>query len=179
MSLATLATRHLDLVPLGPAHGALYIALYTDPRVMARIGTPLDIDAARRAFGVAVRANVRAPAQRRTWAIIERGGARPLGIAALMRREADSEMGLMLRPAGWNALYSHEAIDALVAHAFDDLGITRLTGFCQAGHAERMSRRLLEPHGFVEAASDRPGSACRALDRGAWTRPVGSAPGAG
>lgn len=172
---ASLSTAHLELAPLAlaPAHESLYVALYTDPRVMARIAAPLESGAAARAFRRTVAANA-VPGARRTWAVAERSTGTALGIAALLPRTHDIEMGLMLLPRGWNARYSHEVIDALVAHAFDDLGVDRLTGICQAGPAERMSRRLLTPHGFVDAAPDREGTARWVLERGAWSRPVGS-----
>ena len=97
----------------------------------------------------------------------------------MIRRAQDTELGLMLLPAGWNARYSHEVIDALVAHAFDDLGIDRLVGICRAGANERMSRRLLGARGFGDVAPDRPGTAQWALDRGDWLRPVGMPPAPG
>ena len=179
MTLATLSTPHLSMPPLQARHEALYVALYADPRVMSRIAAPLAADEARRAFAAAMSALNDPDPALRTWAVIERGSGRALGIGATIRRAQDTELGLMLLPAGWNARYSHEVIDALVAHAFDDLGVDRLVGICRAGANERMSRRLLRAHGFVDVPPDRPGTAQWALDRGGWLRPVGMPPAPG
>ena len=116
---------------------------------------------------------------RRTWAATLRSSAEPVGIGALARRAHDTELGVMLLPTAWNGRYSHEVIDALVAHAFDDLGIDVLTGICQAGPNERMSRRLLEAHGFRVAPPDRPGTARWTLAGEHWARPIGSAASSG
>ena len=179
MTLATLSTPHLSMPPLQARHEALYTALYADPRVMSRIAAPLAPDEARRAFAAALSALDDPEPALRTWAVLERDTGRALGIGAMIRRERDTELGLMLLPAAWNARYSHEVIDALVAHAFDDLGIERLVGICRAGANERMSRRLLRAHGFVDVPPDRPGTAQWALNRGDWLRPVGMPPAAG
>ncbi|HZX79445.1 MAG TPA: GNAT family N-acetyltransferase [Lysobacter sp.] len=160
--------------PLQARHEALYTTLYTDPRVMSRIGAPLSPTHASRAFAAALAALREPDPALRTWALHEHETGRALGIGAMLRREHDVEIGLMLLPAGWNARYSHEVIDALVAHAFDELGIERLVGICRAGPNERMSRRLLQAHGFRDVAPERPGTAQWALDRPGWLRPVGT-----
>ncbi len=179
MSLATLSTPHLSMPPLQARHEALYVALYADPRVMARIAAPLAPGEARRAFAAAMSALNDSDPALRTWAVLERDTGRALGIGAVIPRARDTELGVMLLPAAWNARYSHEVIDALVAHAFDGLGIDRLVGICRAGANERMSRRLLRAHGFVDVTPDRPGTAQWALDRGDWLQPVGMPPAAG
>ncbi|TBR13276.1 MAG: N-acetyltransferase [Lysobacter sp.] len=173
MPLPTLSTANLDLSPLIDAHEGLYRALYCCPRVMARIAPPLDEGAASRAFRAVVGANEADEPACRVWAVTERSTRRDVGIGALLHRAPDTEMGLMLLPAAWNARYSHEVIEALVTHAFDDLAIDRLSGMCQAGPNERMSRRLLCAQGFVDAPPDRPGTARWILDHDRWRRPVG------
>ena len=169
----TLSTPGLTLTVLDETHEGLYRALYSNPRVMARIAAPLDDAALSRAFRRALLAASAQPPTERTWVATERATGRGVGIGALIARASDTEIGLMLMPFAWNARYSLELIDALIAHAFDDLGIDRLTGVCRVGPNERMSRRLLLPHGFVPASPDRPATARWVLDRSAWRRPVG------
>lgn len=174
MPAPPLTTPSLRLEPLNNTHRALYRALYTNPRVMARIGAPLDEHAADAAFARAVRAQQTSRPGHHTWAVHVRSTGASAGVGALVGRQHDTELGLMLLPMAWNARYSHEVIDALVVHAFNGLGIDVLTGICQAGPNERMSSRLLGPHGFQPAAPDRPGTARWSLERRCWTPPIGS-----
>lgn len=178
MDALDLITPDLRLRLLTQADRALYCALHTSPRVMARIAATMTPPDAARAFDAARSHNARARPGHRTWAVVESASGRGIGIGALLRDGAEVEAGVMLLPRAWNARWSAEVLQALIDCAFDRLNAEGVVGVCRAGPNERMARRLLAPHGFVAVAPVHPHTARWRLARAA-ARPcaaVGSAP---
>ena len=166
----TTASYTTDLRPLRDDDQPLYLALYTCPRVMARIGPPLDAGRATGAFRKVMAHNRSDVPGHRTWAVVDTATGRALGIAALHREGGVAEAGIMLLPAAWDGRRSHAVMDRRVLHAFDVAGVERLIGVCLRGANERMSRRLLQPYGFAEEPPPgRPGTVQRGLDRARWS----------
>lgn len=66
----------------------------------------------------------------------------------------DLEVGYWLGSAHWDCGYASEALDALIHHAFDELG--RKVLWCGFFEGNMRSRRCIEKHGFefLEAYSD-------------------------
>ncbi len=62
-------------------------------------------------------------------------------------QEASAELGFMLHPDHWGAGLASEAVGAVIAHAFDALGLVRLAAVAQS--ANRAAVRVLEKNGFV------------------------------
>jgi hypothetical protein len=163
--MAALVTDRLRLRLLAPRDAALFVGLYTDAAVMARIMPPLDVAAATRAFEAACRHNGRANPGHRHWAIEARDDGRGLGIAALLREGTRAELGVMLRPEAWNRRVSGEAFAALLPHAFEDPTLALIDAQRpDDDHALRIDR-LLAPFGFIRGPATRPGCARWLLPR--------------
>lgn len=162
------ARLELRLLAHGDADAALYRRLYTCPRVMAHIGTPLQPAAADRAFAAAVAHNARTAPGHRTFAVFDRDDGGEVGIGALARAGDRAEIGLMLLPAAWDGRRSHEVLDALVAYGFGPMALAALDAACRAGPNVRPSRRLVAPYGFAEVAPGRPGTVQWRLARADW-----------
>jgi RimJ/RimL family protein N-acetyltransferase len=154
----TLLTDRLALRLLGAQDAALYRSLYTCPRVMARIGTPLTDAAAGRAFAAALAHNGRDTPGHRTFAAFDRATGSAVGIAALARAGGRAEIGLMLLPRAWDGRRSHEVLDALVAYGFGPMALDVLDAACREGPNVRPGRRLVQPYGFVEVPAGRRGT---------------------
>lgn len=72
----------------------------------------------------------------------------PAGICGLFRREglADADLGFALLPGYCGLGYAREAADAVIAHARNDLGLTRLTAIVAPDNAP--SRSLISKLGL-------------------------------
>jgi RimJ/RimL family protein N-acetyltransferase len=110
--------------PLATAHAGLYCRLYGDPTVMHLIGTPLSREAAMQAFQRAL-AQTGVPSPRaHYW--IARDVSGDCGLLALLQdrgQAGTAETGILLLPIMAGQGYAREALAALVAHAFSDLGV--------------------------------------------------------
>lgn len=168
VATAAIAQGGMTLRLLDERDRALYLALYTCPRVMRHIGAPLSEPDATAAFARTVAHNLRASPGHRTFAIDGPGGA--AGIGALHRAGARAEIGLMLLPSKWDGRHSHRAMQALAAHAFDAMALQALDAVCRLGPNVRPCMRLVAPLGFVDAHAVRPGTRQWQLTRARWQR---------
>lgn len=164
-------TPNAVLRALGPGDEALYCALYTDPAVMARIGVPLSLPAAQRAFATACRRNTCPEARERYWAVLDRATGEVLGMLALIAGSADHgdvELGVMLLPAAQGRGLARELNHAVVAHAFSPggWGLHRLWARHAPGHGAAAAvlaasgfrpGPLLGAHATVERTREGPG----------------------
>ena len=129
--IATLRSERLLIAPLIADDLGFYVSLYTDPATMTWIGTPMSPAAAARSLAVAVRCNAQVPLRRLTWTLTDTQHGMQVGLLALIRDAADlaadaAEVGAIIPPPQQNHGYAAEAISALAAHAFAELGIRRL-----------------------------------------------------
>jgi [ribosomal protein S5]-alanine N-acetyltransferase len=86
----------------------------------------------------------------RQFVMIERDGARPVGAIVLFNVDASNrraELGYVLGRADWGRGLMREALDAFVAHAFDDLELRRIEAFADPRNVA--SHRLLLATGFA------------------------------
>jgi len=80
------------------------------------------------------------------WTLIQDGQA--IGSVDLSLVESGSaELGFLIRPDRWGQGLASEAVGAVIAHAFDGLGLARLAAAVQA--ANRAAARVLEKNGFT------------------------------
>jgi [ribosomal protein S5]-alanine N-acetyltransferase len=146
-----LTTARLHLRPftaddLEPIH-----AIYADPEVMRFVGhgahrTIEDTANALRIYGdvlARVGYSFLAVVERESGALVGDGGLHPLG-----GRGPDVELGYTLARSAWGRGYATEIGQALVAHAFDVLGVDRVVA--QVEPANHASRRVLEKLGMSE-----------------------------
>jgi RimJ/RimL family protein N-acetyltransferase len=66
-------------------------------------------------------------------------------------QSGSAELGFMLRPELWGQGLASEAVGAVIAHAFDGLGLTRLAAAVQS--ANRAAARVLEKNSFTRIES--------------------------
>lgn len=88
---------------IGPGDEELYIALYTDPAVMAHIGQTVTVAEAGEKFRAALEHNANPVIRARYWHLSSVTQQAPVGIFALVRdpdQSKSAELGLMLLP-GW------------------------------------------------------------------------------
>ena len=85
----------------------------------------------------------------------------PIGVCGLLKREPlpDVDIGFALLPRYWSRGYAYEAASAVMAHARDPLGLTRVLGITKPDN--HGSIRLLEKLGLrfermVRLADDEP-----------------------
>ena len=136
---------------------ALAQALWGDPRVMRYLDVRGALDEA------AVRARLDAEIETERahgiqyWPIFLRDGGAHIGACGLRPRDGKStdvelELGFQLRPPCWGRGLAVEAARAVIAHAFDRLGI----GALFAGHhpENEASRAVLEKLGFTRTGEE-------------------------
>lgn len=129
--ILTLRSERLLIAPLVAADLGFYVSLYTDAATMTWIGTPMTPAAAARSLAVAVRCHTQTPLRRHSWTLTDTQRGLQVGLLALIRDAADlaadaAEVGAIIPPPQQNRGYAAEAISALAAHAFADLGIRQL-----------------------------------------------------
>lgn len=144
-----LTTRRLHLRPFTLAdHDAIH-AIYADREVMRYVGTgahatPAETAAALRTYGdVLARRGYSflAVTEREDGAIVGDAGLHPFGGGG-----PDVELGYTLARDAWGKGYATEAGEALVGHALETLGLSRVVA--QVEPANAASRRVLEKLGM-------------------------------
>ncbi|WP_181952517.1 GNAT family N-acetyltransferase [Vulcaniibacterium gelatinicum] len=162
-------TARLHLRPLAADDAALYVALYTDPAVMAHVAAPMTGEAARRSFEKACARNRESPPRWQRWAIRARGSGEAVGLCGLFRdadREDSAEIGVMLLPAWQGRGVAAEVIAAFAARAFDPAApwpLARLWARHAAGNTPM--GRVLARLGFRPIPSDIDDERCWELSR--------------
>jgi RimJ/RimL family protein N-acetyltransferase len=143
-----LTTERLHLRPFTDADRLAIHAVYADPEVMRHVGhgahrTIEETVAALRVYGEVL--------ERRGFsflAVTERDGGALVGDAGLYPLGDDVELGYTLARSAWGRGYATELGRALVAHAFEVLGASRVVAQVEPGNAG--SRRVLEKLGMTE-----------------------------
>ena len=80
------------------------------------------------------------------WTLIRDG--EPIGSIDLsLIEQGSAEIGFLIHPLHWGQGLASEAAEAVIAHAFEALGLTRLAAVTQT--ANRAAARVLEKNGFV------------------------------
>ena len=123
---------------------------HDDPRVRATrsVHEPADDDWARRRLGGTMGRDGD------SLALLVCDGDDPVGLVYLVREDPNAhtrrlgELAYWIAPDEWGNGYATAAADRLVAHAYDDLGLHRVTASAFADNAA--SRRVLESVGFEE-----------------------------
>ena len=140
MSVAghTLETQRLDLRWLTPGDAGLMLAIWNDPGFLEHVG-----DRGIRTVDEAERALIEGPLRLYRehgygpYRLSLRGTDTAIGICGLFRRDGldDPDIGFALLPEYCGKGYAEEAARAVVAHARDGLGLTRLTAIVSPGNA--------------------------------------------
>lgn len=172
-----LQTSRLHLRPLVDTDQDFYCRLYADPAVMARVGTPLSLEAARGAFVRVLRQIAAKPPRAHYWVLCESGTQAVIGLIALVfdrDDRASAEVGVLLLPNAQRQGYATEAITVLVDKVFAELGISRLWTRHAPGHVAMT--RLMCSLGFTQcvdlsAAVDNPTMERWQLLLGNWQSP--------
>lgn len=143
-----LESDRLILRPLAESDAAAIMALDADPRVIRHTKAGLDGAAADPAAMLA-----RALAHRRArpgfgfWAAEMRADGAFIGwFHLLAAAEGEAELGFRLRHAVWGRGYATEGARALIEHAFDTLGVARVSASALA--ANPASIRVMEKVGL-------------------------------
>ena len=125
VTIPTLRTERLDLVPPHYSHLATYEALYGSPEVMRHIAEPIDKQAAARLL--AAHAGSWVLHGFGGWCVEERATRAVIGIAGLKRLEQgeDVEVGWIIEPSAWGRGYATEAAREVIQYAFEQIGALR------------------------------------------------------
>jgi [ribosomal protein S5]-alanine N-acetyltransferase len=151
---------------------ALYVALYTDPTVMAHVGPPMAQGDAGAAFEKVLQHNRNPAARARYWRLSHTASGEAIGLFALVRDAADAvdaEVGVMLLPAWQNRGAGVRALEGVVDGVMSGRwlpGIDVLIGRHAADNPN--AGRLTEALGFRRGAEDAAGRVVWRLDRGLW-----------
>ena len=88
------------------------------------------------------------------WRVSLKGGG-PIGMCGLLKRDTlpDVDIGYAFLAASWGNGYAREAVDAVVQHARERLGLARLLAIVSPGNDR--SVRLLDRAGFEAAGTTR------------------------
>jgi RimJ/RimL family protein N-acetyltransferase len=147
--MTILTTARLRLEPVADAHFDELLAMNGIPEVMRYItGKP---DTPDDTLGMIARAKARwAAFGFTTWAIFEAGGARLIGLCAIMHLGGDPanslELGWRLRPEAWGKGYASEATRRIAQFAFDELDAQSVCAVCDPDNLA--SRRVMERLGM-------------------------------
>jgi [ribosomal protein S5]-alanine N-acetyltransferase len=146
-----LETARLSLRPFAADDRGAIHAVYADPEVMRYVGhgahrTPAETARALRGYADSLAARgygFVAVVERATGAVVGDAGLHPLA-----GRGPDVELGYTLARSAWGHGYATEVGGALVAHAFEALGMPRV--MAQVEPANAASRRVVEKLGMAE-----------------------------
>ena len=131
------------------ADEALYLHLYTDPRLMRHIAPAPDEAAVRRAFASACRQAGDPSARVQLWMIEPAPGEPAEGLCALVRHpghDDEAELGVMLVRRAQNRGLAVAALAAVADHAFAALGKARV--WTRHAPANRAVVRLMRQLSF-------------------------------
>jgi len=146
-----LRTPRLTLRPLQAGDEADLFAIFGDPQVMRWWSTPAWPSMAPAQALVESDALALASGESLRLGLVARDGGPVLGTCSLFAFHEDSrraEIGYALARAAWGRGLMHEALSALVAHAFGPLGLHRLEADIDPRNAA--SARALARLGFRE-----------------------------
>jgi len=168
-----LATERLRLRPVCEDDVDALHALWTDPQVRRFLWDDVVIDRATAAERVAASDASFAAASWGLWAIEPRAGGGLLGVAGLVEMDpaVGPEIIYALHPDHQGRGHATEASLAVLAHAFETLGFTRVPGRTDAPN--RASARVLERLGMRfegERLVHGNPHACYLLEREDWLR---------
>jgi RimJ/RimL family protein N-acetyltransferase len=141
------APASVRLRPLGADDEAFYVAIYTDPALLAQVGPPLDDAAARRSFAAALREAARPAPRRRLWVITETGPGVDVGLIGLIGDARQVEMGAVVGASFQGRGLARAAVIALAAIAYADPGVERLHARCTRANTAAIA--VLGKAGFV------------------------------
>jgi RimJ/RimL family protein N-acetyltransferase len=146
-----LFTPRLHLRPFTPADREPIHAIYADPEVMRHVGHGAHRTIAETSTALRTYAEILKQRGYSFVAVTERAGGALVGDAGLhplAGRGPDIELGYTLARAVWGRGYATEAARALVAHAFEVLGVERVVAQVEPGNVA--SRHVLEKLGMTE-----------------------------
>ena len=131
------------------ADEALYVHLYTDPRLMRHIAPAPDEAAVRRAFAIACRQAGNADARVQLWMIEPGPGHAAVGLCALVRHpghDDEAELGVMLVRRAQNRGLAVAALASVTDLAFAALG--KVSVWTRHAPANRAVVRLMRQLSF-------------------------------
>jgi RimJ/RimL family protein N-acetyltransferase len=146
-----LSTARLTLRPPQRGDEEDLFALHSDPLVMRYFSEPPWTDPARAVQKIEEDAAAFDRQDYYRFAIILNETGRQIGnctLFALHKQNRRAEIGYALNSTFWGSGYMHEALEALLGHAFLELGLNRLEADIDPRNAA--SARCLEQHGFVK-----------------------------
>jgi ribosomal-protein-alanine N-acetyltransferase len=143
-----LETLRCTLSGLEAADEAGFLRLRTDPEVRRYLGGPADEERVRRQFDALVAARAQANAEAVAWALRVDGSF--AGLVTLDRHPdgEDHAVSFELLPEYCGRGYAREAVEAVLEHARDSMGWTRVVAETQV--ANGAARRLLLAIGMTE-----------------------------
>jgi ribosomal-protein-alanine N-acetyltransferase len=146
----TLRTARLRLRQLTDADAPTMHTIRSDTRVMQFVGRPRS-NGPEDALALIARTEAdRAANAGLTWCIERLGHEGLIGTIGLYRLKLEhhcAEVGYVMSPDHWGLGYMGEALDAVVAHAFERLRFHRVEAITEPRN--QRSRQLLERHGFT------------------------------
>lgn len=150
-SSIALDSPRLRLSPLTDADAEALFDIQSDPLVMRYWNHAPWTDVGQARDAIAADHVARAAGQALRLGIREKGGARLVGTCLVFAFEAGSrraELGYNLASHAQGQGFMHEALDCLVAHLFDELGLLRLEAEIDPRNAP--SAKVLERLGFQQ-----------------------------
>lgn len=145
----TLRTRSLVAEPLRAEDYPFVLQMNQDPRVMRHLGGVRSEERTRKYMDDMLAQ--RAQRGYGVWMAREAATGALVGRASIHWREADgvvdNDLGYSIQPEHWGKGYATEIAEAIVAHAFGDLGFDHLMAFTATTNAA--SRRVLEKLRFA------------------------------
>ena len=144
-----LETQRLLLRPLQPRDAEALFAIMSDAEAMRFWDWPpfTDLETVREI--VAGQAVAMDSGEARYWAVRLKGAGAAIGtcdLGDIERHHGRAEVGFAFNRAYWGNGYAYEAMSAVIAYAFGEVGVARLGARLHAGN--HASRRLLERLGF-------------------------------
>lgn len=161
----TITTDRLLLKPLTEQDKPLYLQLYTNPKVMRKICSPLSESQAEQFFNLTLKQVDRFDNKRLSWAIVEKESQKTIGIQGITwdKNLPDTvSIGIMLLPAANGRLYPEEAMGALVQYAFEYANLTQVnaefnkTNFATARFVKKLGFILTQSKSSVESSNNIP-----------------------
>jgi RimJ/RimL family protein N-acetyltransferase len=173
--MQSFTTERLLIRPLAESDKAFYISLYSDPRIMRHIGTPLTSIEAEKNFERTIQETKKNKPKVMTWTIVCLKKNEPLGIQGLTRIASqvnplnNADIGIILALKAHGKCFPEEAMGALIEYAFQYISIKTIRAFYATKNLA--TKRFIKKLGFnydITLQPENGHNAYQCLNKNQW-----------
>ncbi|AQS39577.1 acetyltransferase, ribosomal protein N-acetylase [Shewanella psychrophila] len=152
-------TERLSMRLLDGQDKCLYCQIYSDEKMMRRIGKAMTYENAEKSFHIALKKNRVEQSPFITWVICNKQTGQALGIQGLMQQKQSpfyADVGIMLLRISHGKQIPEEAVTGLLAYGFSQLNYQRV--YASYSNKNYATVRVTKKMGFIPEETNATGS---------------------